>query len=150
MLALYQKGWPQKQIAEALGITKGYVSQLVKKVKDLPEAEQEGALKIVVRSGRKPHFTPQQKRQICALVDKGAESFGLPGAAWTLKSLRVVIHKELGFWVGKSWLAQMLAEAGYSCQKPQKVAKEKNKAKVSGFVGGWHNFKRGQSETPPP
>ncbi len=51
VLELYQKGWPQKTIAEALGITKGYVSQLVKRVKDLPQDERAGALKIVNRAG---------------------------------------------------------------------------------------------------
>ena len=146
VLELYQKGWPQKTIAEALGITKGYVSQLVKRVKDLPQGERAGALKIVNRAGRKPTFTDEHKRDILALVDRGANTFGLPGQVWTLRTLRQVIHKELGFWVGKSWLSQMLRAEGYSCQKPERQAKERNSKAVAGFKGGWSNLKRGRTE----
>lgn len=146
VLELYRKGWKQNTIAEALGISKGYVSQLVKRVKNLPDvAQQQAALKLGSKGGRKPTFTTEQRQQIVGLLEKGAASFCLPGEAWTLRTLRLIIHRELGFWVGKSWLAQMLGEAGYSCQKPQTIAKERNDKAVAGFRGGWHNLKKGHS-----
>lgn len=149
VLDLYHKGWQQKTIAEALGISRGYVSQLVKRVKDLPEGERAGALKIVKRVGRKPTFTEQQKRDIVALVDRGAPAFGLPGQVWTLRALRQVTHKELGFWVGKSWLSEMLRAEGYSCQKPVTQARERNDKAVAGFKGGWSNLKKGHGAPQP-
>ncbi len=79
VLDLYHKRWQQKQIAEALGISKGYVSQLVKRIKGLHEGERAAALQIINRAGCKPTLTSQQKRDIIALVDRGAASFGLPG-----------------------------------------------------------------------
>ena len=88
VLDLYHRGSPQKSIAEALGITKGFVSQLVKRFKDLPPVERAGALKIVNRAVRKPTFTNEHKRDIIALVDRGASAFGLPGQVWTLRTLR--------------------------------------------------------------
>jgi transposase len=147
---LYHKGWPQKTIAEALGISRGYVSQLVKRVKDLPEGERADALKIVNRAGRKPTFTDEHKRDILALVDRGAAAFALPGQVWTLRTLRQIIHQELGLWVGKSWLSKMLRAHGYSCQKPERQAKERNDKAVAGFKGGWSNLKRGRSEAARP
>ena len=149
VLELYQKGWQQKTIAEALGITKGYVSQLIKRVKDLPPEERAAALRIQNRAGRKPTFTQQQKRVIVALVEQGASAFGLPGQVWTLRTLRQIIHRELGFWVGKSWLSEMLRAQGYSCQKPERRAKERNARAVAGFKGGWSNLKKGQSVPEP-
>ena len=149
VLDLYHKGWPQKTIAEALGISRGYVSQLVKRLKDLPQEERAAALKIQKRSGRKPTFTSQQRRDITALVDRGASEFGLPANVWTLRRLRQVIHRELGFWVGKSWLSEMLRAQGYSCQKPERVAKERNDRAVAGFKGGWSNLKKGHNAPAP-
>ncbi len=66
VLDLYHKDWQQKTIAEALGISKGYVSQLVKRIKDLPQEERGAALKIVKRAGRKVTSTSEQKGQILA------------------------------------------------------------------------------------
>ncbi len=149
VLDLYHKGWQQKTIAEALGITKGYVSQLVKRVKGLPQDERAAALKIVNWAGRKPTFTQEQKRQILALVDRGAASFGLPGQVWTLRTLRQIIHRELGFWVGKSWLSETLRAEGYRCQKPERQAKERNARAIAGFRGGWSNLKRGHTVPEP-
>ncbi len=147
VLDLYHKGWQQKTIAEALGISRGYVSQLVKRVKDLPQEHRSAALKIIKRAGRKALFTSQHKRNIVALVDRGAAAFGLPGQVWTLRTLRQAIHKELGFWVGKSWLSETLRAEGYSCQKPVTQAKERNDKAVAGFKGGWSNLKKGHNAT---
>ncbi len=157
VLDLYHKGWQQKTIAEALGISRGYVSQLIKRVKDLPPEHRPAALKIVKRTGRKAIFTSQHKRDIVALVERGAVAFGLPGQVWTLRTLRQVIHKELGFWVGKSWLSETLRAEGYSCQKPVTQAKERNdiigasrRKAVAGFKGGWSNLKKGHNEAAQP
>ena len=150
VLELYRKGWQQKTIAEALGVTKGYVSQLVKRVKDLPEAQQAAALRIQNRAGRKPVFTEEDKRQVLAIVARGAQAYDLPGDFWTLARLRKIIRQELGLSVGQTWLWRVLREAGYSSQKPQTIAKERNDKAVAGFRGGWANLKKGQSRTGQP
>jgi transposase len=149
VLELYRKGWPQKTIAEALGITKGYVSRLIGRVKDLPENEQAAALRIENRAGRRPTFTQEDKRQILAIVERGAPTFGLPGEVWTLSRLRKVVRREVGLRVGQTWLWETLKEAGYSPQKPKRIAREQNDKAVAGFRGGWANLKRGQSEPVP-
>jgi len=146
VLELHRKGWPQKTIAEALGISRGYVSQLIKRVKDLPHDEQAQALKIHKRAGRKPTFSQAHKGRVVALVERGAVSLGLPGQVWTLKSLQKVVRQELGVRVGQTWLWETLHEKGYSCQTPERLAKEQNPRAVAGFKGGWSNLKKGHSE----
>jgi predicted transcriptional regulator len=61
VLKLYRKGWQQKLIAEALCITKGAVSQWIKKIKDLPEEQQEEALRMKESSVR-PSLIKKQDR----------------------------------------------------------------------------------------
>lgn len=144
VLALFRKQWPQIKIAEALGITKGYVSQLVKRFRDVPEAEQADTLRIENHAGRKARITPEQTRAILSLVDGGAEAFGFPGNAWTLKKLCQTIQQELDVTVGKSWLSALLHQRGYSCQKPETRAVERNDFAAAGFKGGgWAALKRG-------
>ena len=136
VLALFRKQWPQIKIAEALGITKGYVSQLVKRFRDVPEAEQADTLRIENHAGRKARITPEQTRAILSLVDGGAKAFGFPGDAWTLKKLCQTIQQELDVTVGKSWLSALLHQRGYSCQKPETRAVERNDFAAAGFKGG--------------
>jgi transposase len=143
VLELYRKQWPQKQIAEALGITEGYVSQLVKRIREACETDPTQVLQARLRPGRKPRLSEEQKRAMTSLVDQGARSYGLPGDAWTLHTLCEVIKKELGVVVCKSWLSQILRSRGYSCQKPETHARERNDRAVSGFRGGWWSLKRG-------
>jgi transposase len=113
VLELYRKRWSQKQIAEALGITTGYVSQLVKRFKDLPDTEQATALKIENHAGRKPRISEDQRHAILMLVDRGAGDLGFPDGAWTLRRIQQAVDQELGIAVSKSWLAEMLEASGY-------------------------------------
>jgi transposase len=76
---LKQKGWKQKDIAEALGVSKGAVSQWFKK------AESEGveALRKRKGGGPKPRLSAEQVNQLPALLSQGAEHFGFRGEVWT-------------------------------------------------------------------
>ena len=141
---LYQKGWQQKTIAEALGVTKGAISQWVKKVKDLPQQSWPEALKVKTSTGRPPLLTAKQKRQLATLVDQGAEASGFTGDVWTIKRIKSMASRELGIKAGATTLRNALIEEGFSVQKPQVEAKQKRKSQVDGFRGGWINLKKGQ------
>lgn len=145
----YKKGWQQKLIAEALGVTKGAISQWVKKVKDFPEEQWPEILQVKVSTGRPPKLTPEQQKQIIALVDQGAEAYGFTGDAWTLARIQKVARRELGIQAGESTIRKALIKQGFSSQKPKVEASQKNPAQVRGFRGGWHALKKGQrSERP--
>ena len=145
----YTKGWQQKLIAEALGVTKGAVSQWIKKVKDVPEQQWPTALQVRASTGRPPKLTPEQQRQIVALLDQGAEAFGFTGDVWTLLRLQKVAKRELGIEAGETTIRKALIEHGFSAQKPQVEASQKNPAQISGFRGGWHALKKGQKSERP-
>lgn len=132
-LALYQKGWQQKQIAEALGVTKGAVSQWIKRAKAVPEEEQSQALRVRRSTGRPPVLSTDTCRKLSGLVDQGAEAFGLVGAVWTASRVRTVARQELGVRVGLTTIKKFLHQAGYSVQKPEVGATQKNEKAVSGF-----------------
>jgi transposase len=76
---LNEQGWQQKEIAEALGVSKGAVSQWMKRGR----AGGVEALKAHPPMGVKPKLTREQKAQIPELLAKGAEAYGFRGDVWT-------------------------------------------------------------------
>ena len=149
-LALYQQGWQQKLIAEALGVTKGAVSQWIKKARDLPEDKQREALQVKRSTGRRPALTKQDRRQLVALVEQGAQAFGFTGELWTAARVRAVARRELGLQVGLTTIKKFLHEEGFSVQKPLVKATQQNQRAVSGFRGGWVQLKKGHSKQAQP
>ena len=73
---LYQQGWKQKDMAAALGVTEGAVSQWITKGKSLG-AE---ALRHRPSPGAPPKLRPEQLAQLPRLLARGAEAFGFRGA----------------------------------------------------------------------
>jgi transposase len=140
----YNKQWQQKMIAEALGVTKGAISQWVKKVKDIPEEQWEQVLQVKKSTGRKPCLTNEQGKVLLILLEEGAEKCGFTGDFWTLSRLCQVTKRNIGVSIGTTGMYGFLQRSGYSCKKPQKIAKERNDTAVAGFKGGWSNLKKGQ------
>lgn len=69
-LALSREGWPQKDIAAALGVSKGAVSQWLARARD-GGAE---ALRARPAPGRPPQLTSEQRAAIPDLLLAGAET----------------------------------------------------------------------------
>jgi transposase len=69
-LELSQQGWKQQDIADALGVTQGAVSLW------LTRAKREGieGLRHRKATGAPSRLTPEQRAQIPALLNRGAES----------------------------------------------------------------------------
>lgn len=142
-LKLYQKGWLQKDIAEAVGVTKGAISQWVKKGKDLSPEEQAEALKVKKSPGRPRALSDEVRGQLAQLLAAGAPASGFTGDVWTAGRVRLVLKRDLGVVACRATVTNTLHEMGYSPQKPQVEASQKRQAQVDGFRGGWHNLKRG-------
>ena len=111
---LSQKGWNQIQIAEALGVTQGAVSQWLKK------ANEGGieALRTRKAPGAQPRLTQEQFAQIPELLAQGAESFGFRGDIWTCDRISKVIDRSFGVSYHPAHVTRILKQCGWSLQKP--------------------------------
>jgi transposase len=76
---LKREGRTQQQIADALGVSKGAVSQWMKRAR---EGGVEG-LKRRVASGAPPRLSEQERARLPDLLAEGAESYGFRGEVWT-------------------------------------------------------------------
>jgi transposase len=89
---MYQLGFRQVDIAEALQVTQGAVSQWIKRGRQ-PGPE---ALRATKPSGRTARLNQQQKAQLPTLLDQGAEACGFVGAVWTRRRVACLIYKQFG------------------------------------------------------
>lgn len=113
-LALRQKGWKQTQIAEALGVTEGAVSQWFRMVRDTNAT----ALLAHPHSGRPPDLTRAQKDLIPDLLSHGAEAYGFRGDVWTNARVAKVIEWEWSVGYHRSHVARLLKELKWTPQLP--------------------------------
>jgi transposase len=89
---LKEQGWNQQQIADALGVTKGAVSQWMKRGR---EGGVEG-LKRRVATGAPPRLSEKQQAKLPKLLAQGAPAHGFRGDVWTCERVAEVIRKEFG------------------------------------------------------
>src|SRR6266496_3512012 len=87
---LFQQGWSQCQIAHALGVSEGAISQW------LTRARHTGAAVLHSRPhpGPQPRLSPEQQAGVRMLLRQGAVACGFRGERWTRRRVREVIRRE--------------------------------------------------------
>jgi transposase len=125
--ALKRKGWEQTDIATALGVTPGAVSQWV------GAAAKHGkvALRARPHTGRPPELTSAQLRLIPDLLSHGAEAYGFRGDVWTCPRIRQVIEWEFNVAYHKSHVARLLQELNWTPQMPIERATQRDESEIT-------------------
>ena len=144
---LKEQGWQQKEIARALGVSQGAVSQWLKR-------GREGgvqALKAHPPKGMTPRLTAEQKAQIPGLLAKGAQAYGFRGDVWTASRVAQVIERTFGVQYHRDHVGKLLREGGWSRQKPVERASQRDEEAIKGWVQErWPAIKKKPSRTKPP
>ena len=104
---LHRKGWKQRDIAEALGVTQGAVSQWLKRGR---EGGVEG-LRHQPPPGATPQLSSTQREQLLELLAQGAQALGFPGDVWTQPRVATLIRDRFITPEGKLYL--MVQERAY-------------------------------------
>ena len=123
---LKQQGWSQSDIARALGVTPGAVSQWMKRVRE----EGPDGLKRRVAPGPTPRLSAEQRAQLPQLLEKGAEAYGFRGAVWTRARVAKVIEREFGVTYEVSHVGRILRACGWSVQKPVRRANQRDEEAI--------------------
>ena len=138
---MYEKGWQQKEIAEALGVTRGAVCQWIRR-------GREGgieALNTPNTKGRPARLSEADRRQLVKLLAKGAEAFGFRGAVWTNPRVAKVIEQELGVKFHPAHVSRILKELNWTPQKPKIRAKQQKAEEIEGWwQTRWPKLKKGR------
>ena len=123
---LKEEGWQQKDIAVALGVSEGAVSQWLKRGR----TGGIEALKAHPPKGMTPRLTSEQKGQIPGLLDKGAEVYGFRGDVWTASRVAEVIARTFGVRYHRDHVGKLLREAGWSRQQPIERATQRDEEAI--------------------
>lgn len=109
---LKENGWQQNRIAQALGLTEGWVSRTLKKYR------QDGQAGLVWHKPNGPacRLTNEQVAILLEELNKGAVAQGFAGDIWTRPRVNQVINRLFGVNYDPSQIGRLLKRAGWSRQ----------------------------------
>ncbi|AFZ67715.1 transposase [Deinococcus peraridilitoris DSM 19664] len=84
--------------------------------------------------GRPKQLTTEQEQRLGALIDAGAKSYGFPNEQWTSPRVREVIGQQFGVWYHVDHVYKLLIKLGFSVQKPDKRAVERNEESIQTWI----------------
>ena len=142
-IELFPKENCNSEIARRVGVAR----QTIVRWRKTWEEQGPKALSVIER-GPKHKLTNEQWHKIEGLLLKGAQESGYSTDLWTLERIADLIHKETGilYHPGHVWL--ILRNMGWSCQKPQVKAKERDEEAIQCWCReDWPEIKRGHRKT---
>src|SRR5260370_1975824 len=123
---LFQHGWTECEITEALGASKGAVSQW------LTLARKGGRHALLSRvRGTHAKLTEEQKRLIPDLLWHGPEAYGFRGEVWTCPRVVEVLAREFGLAYHRDHVSRILKELGWTPQIPITRAIQRDEAVIA-------------------
>jgi transposase len=141
---LKQRGWRQRQIAEALGVSEGAVSQWMARAR-------EGGVDALRRRpppGASRRLSREQLTRLPALLQRGAEAFGFRGQVWTRARVAVVMRFEFGVSYHPVHVGRLLKAIRWSPQKPARRAHQRDEAAIAHWrEQTWPAIKRGRGSS---
>ncbi len=144
---LKEAGWKQNDIAVALGVSEGAVSQWLKRGR----AGGVEALNAHPLKGVPARLSAEQKAKIPALLAKGAGAYGFRGDVWTASRVAVVIERTFGVRYHRDHVGRLLREAGWSRQQPIERATQRDDAAIiDWYEQRWPAIKKKPKRTRPP
>jgi len=139
---LKQQGWSQKDIAAALGVSQGAVSQWMKRGVEGGEA----GLRRKVPPGLTPRLSQAQREQLPGLLRRGAAAYGFRGDVWTGSRVAAVIEREFGVTYHEGHVRRLLKTLNWSHQKPVERASGRDEAAIARWqVEDWAALKKSPS-----
>lgn len=123
---LKQQGWKQQDIAAALGVTPGAVSQWLRRAR-------EGGVEALRRhpaKGPTPKLTAEQLAQLPNLLAPGAEAYGYRGQVWTTKRVAEVIWRTCGVSYHPAHVSRLLRAVRLSVQQPIERATQRDEQAI--------------------
>jgi len=129
-VALRERGVGPSQIARLLNTTPQTVCQWVRKHR----RGGDDALAAKPASGRPAKLSLRRRRGLVNCLLKGASVFGFGTDLWTCPRVRDLIWKRFGVGYHVDHIGRLLRTLGWSPQRPQRRAVERDEEKIQGWV----------------
>jgi transposase len=128
-IALLEAGHRPGEVAKRLGVSPTAVSQW----KMIYQRAGPDGLKAKRHPGPKPKLTPAQHHKLERLLLKGPVAHGYSTDLWTLRRVAEVIERHFGVHYDLSGVWHVLHGMGWSCQKPEHRARERDEEAIASW-----------------
>ena len=125
-LRLLDEGFSLNEIGRMLGAAPSSVMRW----RDAADSGGEEALQVRFSPGRPAALTRSQRKKIVKLLLKGAMANGFSTELWTTRRVGSLIEEHCHVQFHRSHVARLLHELGFSCQKPERRALERDEQKI--------------------
>ena len=140
---LLQRDIPVHVVADRLGVDR----RSVRRWKRAHRRQSPVGLRARPASGRPSKLSATQRRQLARLVVAGPEAAGYRTSLWTCRRIVDLIRQHFGVVYHPAHVGRLLRACGFSPQRPQPRAKERDDRRVREWLqGDWAAVKK----TPPP
>lgn len=138
--SLLLKGLKRSDVARLVGVSWNSVARWAKQI-------EKGGLESLAakpHSGRPSRLTPAQCKRTMRILERGALKAGYENDLWTCPRVAAVIEQHFGVKYDDSHVWRLLTKWGWSCQKPQRQAREQDAAAVEHWIRrDWPRIKKG-------
>lgn len=129
-LELLQEGWEPCEVARKLGVDR----RSVRRWRASHDAEGLEGIAAKPVPGRPRKLTERQRAELARLLLKGAEAQGFPTDLWTCARVAKVIRRRFRVGYHPHHVARLLHALGFSPQKPERRARERDEAEIQRWV----------------
>jgi transposase len=140
---LMEQGYGDATIAGLLGTSTVSVWRWRKAYRRRGDA----ALSAKPVSGRPPRLSARQRRSLVNRLLKGAMAEGFATDLWTCPRIAQVIEERYGVRYHVDHIPRLMAVLGFSCQKPERRAVERDEEAIRRWVK--HDWPRIKKRRPP-
>lgn len=121
-LQFLQKGWSLSQVAATIGCSVSSVFLW----REAFRARGDEGLKAKPVRGRPPKLPRSKQKALSRILLAGAVRAGYPTDLWTTRRVAKVIRERFGVGYHPNHLWRLLQGLGWSCQKPERRARERD------------------------
>lgn len=111
---MHQQGYKQHAIAEAVGLTQGAVSYIIKRAK----IKGESALNHYKAPGAPRRLSEEQQAQLLVELARGAEAQGYIQDVWTTERIAHFINQRFQVKYHPDYIGPLLRQLGWNPQCP--------------------------------
>jgi transposase len=117
---------PQAEVARRLGVSPAAVCKW-----EARRRRQAGAAWRRRPLGKPPKLTAAHRRVLAAALKSGAQAHGFLNELWTLSRIAQVLERTCGVRLHPGHLWRVLGEMGWSVQKPERRALQRNEQEIA-------------------
>jgi transposase len=121
------QGKPPAEVAAAVGAPR----QTVYRWLDVLSAEGLDGLRIMSKGGRPAQLDAEQHEALRRILLAGPQAAGFGTELWTIKRVRETIKRHFGVQYSEVHVWRLLGRLGFSSQKPEKRAKERDEQAIA-------------------